>query len=350
MHEKSGDFGDVKVEERWCPREVVNAVRDRGHWPGIRLLAGVTSAPVLRADLTILEQPGYDTAAALLYAPSREYPRVPEAPSTDDVTRALDVLRAPFAEFPFVAAEDRAALLAYLLTLAARPAIRGPVPMTGISARVPGTGKTLLVDSATWAMTGHLPDKLMVPGGRSSDADAEWRKRIATLALEGPRAVLIDNVPDGAMLQSSALAAALTAQELTERLLATNRTVRVPHRIVWTFSGNNVTVAADLARRCLSIDLDAKVEDPHLRSTFRFGNLLLHVRDEHPRLLTAALTLLRGFAVAGCPKHGLPALGMFEAWDALIRSCVIWATGVDPLDTQDRLRGGNPETGNLGRC
>lgn len=348
MHQKLGDFGDVKVEERWCPREVVNAVRDRGHWPGLRVLAGVTSAPVLRADLTILEQPGYDAATALLYAPSREYPLVPEKPSTDEIIRALDVLRVPFADFPILTPADHSALLAYLLTLAARPAIRGPVPMTGVTARVPGTGKTLLVDSATLAMTGHLPDKLMMPGGRSNDADAEWRKRIATLALEGSRAALIDNVPDGAMLQSSALASALTTEELTERLLATNRTVRVPHRIVWTFSGNNVTVAADLARRSLSIDLDAKIEDPHLRSTFRIESLLQHVREDHPPLLTAALTILRGFAVAGCPKHGSPALGMFEGWDALIRSCVIWATGADPLNTQKRLRGESPETCNLG--
>lgn len=348
MYEWETESGETRGEERWCPREIVNAVRDRGEWPGLRELSGVTSAPVLRADLTVLNQSGYDNTTGLLYVPSCEYQPVPESPSSDDVARAVAELRVPFADFPIVGPADHAALLAYILTLAARPAIRGGVPMTGITARVPGTGKTLLVDSATLAMTGHLPDKLMVPGGRSSDADAEWRKRIATLAMEGARAVLIDNVADGAMLQSSALAAALTAEELTERLLATNRTVRVPHRIAWTFSGNNVTVAADLARRSLSIALDAKVEDPHLRSAFRIENLLQHVRDEHPRLLVAALTILRGFAVAGCPKHGGPMLGMFEAWDELIRACVIWAINEDPVDTQARLRGESPETGNLG--
>lgn len=348
MHEKVNDFGDVKTEERWCPREVVHALRDRGHWPGIRLLKGVSTAPVLRADLTILDKPGYDAATALLYLPGRDYPQVPETPSIDDVAAALDELLEPFADFPFAEEADRATLLAYLLTLAARPAIDGPVPMFGVTARVPGTGKTLLVDSATLAMTGHLPDKLMVPGGRSGDADAEWRKRIATLALEGPRAVLIDNVPDGVMLDSAALATALTADELTERILGTNRTVRVPLRFVWTYSGNNVSTAPDLARRCLSIDLDAQVEDPHLRGTFRVDNLLEYVRTHHPRLLSSALTIWRGFATAGCPKHGLPALGMFEAWDARARACVIWVTKVDPLETQRRLRGENPETASLG--
>jgi len=123
-----------------------------------------------------------------------------------------------------------------------------------------------------------------------------------------------------------------------------SRTVRVAHRVVWTFSGNNVSVASDLARRCIRIDLDANVEAPHLRDGFEIGNLLRYVSDEHPRLLTSALTILRGFAAAGCPQHGGPALGMFEGWDELIRSCVIWATGNDPVETQHQLRGESPES------
>lgn len=347
MHEKETDNGTTRVEERWCPKEVVNAVRDKGSWPGLRTLVGVTGAPILRPNLTVLDSQGYDQDTGLLYLPSCKYPPVPMAPTRREAETATDVLLAPFADFPIVSPASRSALLAYLLTLAGRPAIGGHVPMTGVTARVPGTGKTLLVDCATVAMTGHLPDKLMVPGGRQGDADAEWRKRIVTLAIEGSRAVLIDNVPDGATLQSSCLALSLTAAEVTDRLLATNRSARVPHRIVWTYTGNNVSLAADLARRSLGVDLDAKVEDPHLRSSFRIANLVQHVRDNHPTLLTAGLTVLRGFAEAGCPQHDRPKLGMFEDWDSLIRACVIWLTGDDPVDTQLRLRGESPENEGL---
>lgn len=337
----------VTVQECWAPREVVEAVINRGEWPGIRLLQGVTTAPVLRADGSILDLPGYDEVSQLLYAPRRDYPRIPQEPSAGEVNEALDTIMKPFEDFPFVSPEDRAAVLAFMLTIAGRPAIDGPVPMTAAIAHAAGSGKTLFIEAATTAMTGFGPDKLMVPGGRASDGDAEWRKRIATLCMEAPRVVTIDNLPDGGTLQVPALAAALSSDILTERLLGTNRSVRVAHRAVWALSGNNITLAADLARRSLSVFLDAGVEDPHLRSGFRISNLMRHVSDHHPSLLTAALTILRGFVVAGRPQHGGAQLGMFESWDELIRSCVIWGIGQDPLVTQERLRGQSPETAGL---
>jgi hypothetical protein len=340
--------GNLKVRERWCPREVVDALLQRGCWPSIRPLQGVTTAPVLRVDGTILSAPGYDAATQLLYAPSCAYPPVSWEPSTAEIGDALEALTTPFEDFPSESPADRAALLSFMLTIAARAAIDGPVPMTVVTSPTPGTGKTLLIEAATTAMTGHSPDKLMVPGGRASDADAEWRKRIATIAMESPRAVLIDNLPNGGTLQTPALASALTSTEVADRLLGQNRIVHVPHRVVWCATGNNVTVDTDLARRSLSIRLDARVESPHLRDRFRISNLLEYVCAEHPRMLTSALTVLRGFAVAGRPQHSGATLGMFEAWDRLIRSCVVWALSTDPLATQDRLRGQSPETSTLG--
>jgi len=334
--------------EQYAPLAIVDAIMQRGDWPGIRPLDGVTTAPVFREDGTILSEPGYDATTRLLYAPKRDYPPVPTDPSPHEVNVALETLTDPFEDFPTAEPADRAALLALLLTIAARAAIAGPVPLTVVTAHTPGSGKTLAIDASTIAMTGHQPDKLMVAGGRAADADAEMRKRIVTFAMEASRVVLIDNAPDGAMVASPALAAALTSDELTERLLTTNRRVCVPHRIIWCVTGNNITLASDLARRSLSILLDAKVEDPHLRTGFKIPNLLEHVQREHPRLLVAALTILRGFHYAGRPQHGGPALGMFESWDHLVRACVCWATGHDPVTTQERLRGQSPETETLG--
>ena len=348
IHQHCDRQGTIRERERWCPREVVDALSQRGEWRGIRNLIGVTSAPVLRADGTILNAPGYDTSTQVFYAPTREYPPVPSEPSDAELNAAIETLYAPFEDFPTEGPADRAATLAFMLSIAARTATDGPVPLTVVMSPTPGTGKTLIIDAATTAMTGYAPDKVMVPGGRASDADAEWRKRIATVAMEASRVVLIDNLPDGGTLQVPALAAALTADELTERLLGQNRSVRVPHRIIWAVTGNNVAVAADLARRSLSVLIDAQVEDPHLRGGFRIPALIEHVRKEHPSLLVAALTVLRAFVVAGRPQHGGALLGMFEAWDRLVRSSVVWATGHDPLATQERLRGHSPENAALG--
>lgn len=343
LHESKTRSGKTKVEERWCPSELVKAVLGQGAWEGVRRIVGVVVAPTVRPDLSVLCEPGYDPDTQLFYAPRTTYPSISSAPGEDEARKAVRRLLAPFDQFPLVSDADRAVLLSYLLTIAARSAIEGPVPMFCVRARMPGTGKTLLVDAATMAVTGSAPHKVLVPGGRSADAEAEWRKRITSCAMESIAAVTVDNVPDGAMLASPGLAAALTAETVSDRLLGANEMVRVPHRIVWSLTGNNISVAADLVRRCLALDLDAEVEDPHLRSDFRIRGLMEHVRARHPELCALALTVLLGFKVAGRPQHGQPLLGSFEQWDQLIRACVIWAIGIDPLETQSRLQVESPE-------
>jgi hypothetical protein len=78
------------------------------------------------------------------------------------------------------------------------------------------------------------------------------------------------------------------------------------------------------------IDLDPKVEHPEDRK-FKRADLIGYVQENRPRLVAAALTVLRAFVVAGWPAHGQPPKGSFEAWDQLVRSAIIWAGGADPL-------------------
>ena len=165
------------------------------------------------------------------------------------------------------------------------------------------------------------------------------RKRITTLVLEAPRVALIDNIPDGATFESKAFSALLTTSVWTDRILGKSEKVSLPHSIVWMSTGCNYRLWGDLARRSLSIVIDPGVGDPH-RTSFERGDLVGYVREQHPKLLAAALTVLRGYVVADRPRHSLPPLGKFEAWDQLIRGAVIWVTSlagktVDPLARVD---------------
>jgi hypothetical protein len=347
IREKKNKNGDVIRREEWCPRPVVEAVRDRAIWPGIRPLLGVVTAPTLRQDGSVLDRPGYDESTGLIYQPACAYPAVPERPAEAAVAEAYRTLLAPFREFPLSTPADEAAIAALMLQIACRFAIPGPVPLTAVIAPEFGSGKTLLAHAATRAVTGHGPDEMPPVGGRRSDGEAEMRKRITTLVMEAPRVALLDNVPDGSTLESPSLAALLTCLEWTDRVLGVNRKVTLPHRVVWVATGNNIRLAGDLGRRALSIQIEPGVERPSLR-TFEVGDLLEHVRSEHPRLLVAALTVVRGFHVAGRPGHGRPALGMFAGWDELIRGAVVWSHRLaggeaDPLDSQGRLVGEAPD-------
>jgi len=347
IREKKNRQGDVVRLEEWCPRPIVEAMRDRANWPGVRPLLGVVTAPIMRHDGSVLDRPGYDAKTALIYEPAREYPAVPERPSDAEVAGAYRAILAPFREFPLPTPADEATVAALMLQIACRYAIAGPVPMMAVIAPEFGSGKTLLGRAATHAMTGHGPDEMPPVGGRRADGESEMRKRLTTVVMEAPRVALLDNVPDGSTLESPSFAALLTCGSWTDRVLGVNRQVTLPHRVVWVVTGNNIKLAGDLARRSLSIQIEPGVERPSLRE-FVQGELLEQVGAEHPQLLVAALTVMRGFHVAGRPGHGRPALGMFTAWDALIRAAVMWAHRLaggeaDPLDTQARLVGEAPD-------
>jgi hypothetical protein len=334
LHRRSGETVEAHALP---PAWVGETLLARGEWP-FPYLAGIVAAPTLRPDGSLLDRPGYDAAARLLYLPDREYPPVPARPSLQDARRALEELLDPIADFPFVAECDIAAAFACLLTMVARHAIRGPVPMFVCSATTRGSGKTLLMDALATLGTGRSAAK-MPP----SSEEEETRKRVLTVTMAGDPAILLDNVEG--TLGSAALAGILTAWPTwRDRVLGESRAVEVPARAVWLATGNNLGFRGDLGRRVVPIDLDPRAEHPEDRcgpregETWRHEDLRAHVERERPRLLVAALTVLRAYVLAGRPRHGGRPYGSYEAWDGLIRGALVWAGAADPNLGRERLR------------
>jgi len=311
------------------PALIATQILARTEWR-LPYLEAVTETPTLREDGTILDQPGYDDVTRLVFEPapgSSAYPAIPDCPTQSDVDRAVEALLAPVVDFPFVSTTDRAAYLAAVLTLNARNIISGPTPMFPVRSPTPGTGKGLLASVIGNIGTGRDPAVM------SMVEPDELRKRITALAVAGTPLVLLDDVSGS--LGSDVLAAALTATWWEDRLLGQTEMVRLPLRIVWLATGNNLGFQRTLGRRVVPIDLDAKVEHPEDRTAFRHPDLIGFVRDIRPQLVAAALTILRGFVVAGRPAHGKAKLGSFERWDDLIRSAIIWAGLDDPAAADD---------------
>jgi hypothetical protein len=96
----------------------------------------------------------------------------------------------------------------------------------------------------------------------------------------------------------------------------------------------------------LRIDLQP-TEDSAARR-FEIPDLMAHVIHEHPRLVADALTLLKRYIALGSPKHGAAPLGSFEAWDALVRGCVVWAMQTDPVASIHSARQADPQREALG--
>jgi len=313
------------------PGWVASMLLARGEWPELPALDGVTGSPVLRADGTIHASRAYDRVTRIYFDPGKtSYPRIKAKATRRDAVRAIDDLLSPFCDFPFVAESDRSAVAALILSIIGRGAIDGCVPMYGIGAPTPGTGKGLLVDVAALIATGRVSPK-MAPA-----PDDEMRKRLLTYAIAGDPIVTIDNV--SVPLGGASLAMALTAGVVTDRVLGRSEKRTVPLRAVFTATGNNLQYKGDLGRRVVPIDLDPRCEHPEDRQTWRHSDLVSYVRRQRPRLVVAALTLLRAYTLAGRPAHGKPPKGSFEAWDRLVRGCILWVGAADPLGGVSRIR------------
>ena len=309
------------------PENVISAILARGEWGGIRPLVSVATCPQLRPDGSILQRHGYDEETGILYWPSDAFPDVAENPGLDDARGALEAIREVVCDFPFARPEHESAWIAGLLTMLARPAIDGPVPMFAVDATTRGTGKSRLVDAASTIALGHHCARTSMP-----EDDDEMRKRITLLVLDGDPSVCLDNIV--APLAMPSLDAVLTSMTWKDRLLGKNANVTAPHRIVWWATGNNLVMGGDISRRALHIRLESSLENPEERSGFAHPNLLQWVAGERRRLVVSGLTLMRAYMLAvaaGTARYEGGLWGSFEEWSRIICGALAWAGAADPL-------------------
>ena len=313
------------------PTTCVQAVAARGQWMGLRALEGIVDCPMLRPDGSVIEEPGYDEATGVIYTPSQKYPAVPKSPTHADAVKAIALLADLFCDFPFRTPAHASAAIAALLTPLAVYAFGGPKPLFLFDANTAGAGKGKCVSIISEVVAGR-PIAVMAP----VEDDAEQRKRITALAIEGATLVLIDNIVGNR--GGPSMDAALTATEWSDRILGSSTTVKLPLAITWYATGNNVALIGDMQRRVLHVRLESPEANPEDRVGFRHENVEAYARAHRAELVTAALTVLRAYVLAGRPRHGLAPWGSFSGWSDLIRGAIVWAGHADPAETRQELR------------
>ena len=293
-----------------------------GMWK-LRPLAGVVSAPTLRADGSILQTPGYDPQTQIIYNPEGvEYPVIPENPTKDDALRALAVLAEPIAKFPFIDETARAAMLTAMLTACIRRSLPA-APAFALDAPTQGTGKGKLQSILAALAEGHKATPIS-----AADGEAELEKRIDSELLCGAPILSIDNVV--VPLGNDKLATILTEPIVACRVLGKSKTPRTPTGALVTITGNNLVILSELGRRTIRIRIDSAMEKPWDRQ-FDFDPVELVLRDR-ARYVTAALIILRAHHVAGRPAPG-GAFGSFETWYAWIVGALAWLGCENPKQT-----------------
>ena len=311
-----------------CPDKLAEKLYSLPEWPGMRPLEAIVSAPYLREDGTLCETPGYDAGSCAIYQPSETFQPVPAAPTPEDCDAALELLMAPFEEFPFADPMFRSAFLAHVLSEVARLAI-DTCPMFWYTAPDAGTGKSLLSDMACYIVRGHAPARRIWPG----DED-EMRKQLFAAMITGDRSLTFDNVPRGHKLRDPGLCAVLTSEWWEDRVLGKSLNRRARNRMVIVATGNNVTPVSDMARRSLVIRLVDESGDMKARR-FKIADLRAYVLEHRAELLVAALTILRGYQLHGAAYDYPVTLPSFERWSQHVRNPLLWLGLPDPVETQD---------------
>jgi hypothetical protein len=283
--------------------------------PPFPVLSRIVEVPVFAPDGSLQTAPGYHPAGQTYYspAPGLAIPDVPPSPSAAEVARAKALIEETICDFPFVEEADRAHAVALMVLPFVRDMIAGATPNHLIEAPAPGSGKGLLADAVLMPSVGQHVGVISV-----SRDDDEMRKRLTSELRKGPSAILLDNI--NVQLDSAALAVALTALTWDDRVLGKSEMVSLSVRCAWVTTANNPTMSTEIARRCVRIRLDPKVDRPWRRQSdqFKHAELRQWVREQRNQLVWSILVLVQSWIAAGRPAASARPLGSYEGWARVI--------------------------------
>ncbi|TXH12060.1 MAG: hypothetical protein E6R03_13610 [Hyphomicrobiaceae bacterium] len=353
-----GDLVDVRL-----PKDISSMYLDsRALWQ-LPPLNGFSSSPMMSDDGEIRSASGYDvpTGLWLVNVPDLSC-IVPLRPSRDQAEAALRRLRARLATFCFADAEtikpndarptsvnldrppgaDESAALCALMTAVARPSLDTAPAILVRSAAISGagTGKGLLCRVISSIAYGRKISAVTI-----GETSQEFEKRLSAELMSGHPVVFLDNV-NNRSVRSNLLAAAITESPARVRKLGTSEMIAINNRCLILITGNGVTVAEDLVRRTLLVELDARNAAPESR-TFT-DDILKDTAEQRDELLAAVLTIWRWSRQDELPK-GVSA-GSFHTWARWCRDPLLALGCRDPILRQREMKEIDPEREHLTRA
>ena len=332
-------INDYKVID--CPANIATTLESGTDDFTFRPLTALANAPFLRVDGSICDSPGYDVDTGIYYAPNLVFPQISPNPSWQEARDALDLISNLVKQFPFANALSRSVFLSDVLTAIARPTLpKSPVIL--YNATMAGSGKTLMASVANLIAYGHATTHPW-PGIN----EEELKKVFTSVLIAGDPVVVFDNLPNGAMIKSAALSQFATSDDYADRKLGVSERVKFRNRTRVVLTGNNITLASDNARRTLVCDLQLEVESIKDRVIdFEYPSLALHIKQNRPLYIAAALTILKAYAVHDDPLMLSP-LDSFEDWSWRVREALVWLGEEDPVGAVNYENDGSGEIANV---
>jgi hypothetical protein len=303
-----------------------------GEWK-LSVLTRIIECPALRSDGSILDEPGYDEKTGLYFCQGKTaFEKINPNVNKDDAYQALEILKKPIKDFPFVTDSDRSVAIAAVLTAITRQSLRS-APLFGFTAPTMGSGKSLLAEIISLIATGRLP--AMMPQSKDPDED---RKKILSFLMAGDPLILIDNCEKP--ISGGSLCSILTQEYYQDRILSVNKMARVNTAVTIIATGNNLQFMGDMTTRALLCTIDPGMEKPEER---QFDiNIYELISKNRALYVNAALSILKAFWNAKKPKQDIKPYGRFEQWSDLIRSALVWLGQDDPCNTRLKIDANDP--------
>lgn len=308
------------------PDTLVQRLLGRVDYPGVGQVVAAVPLPCCRRDGSVVSEAGLDESTGLYLL--KDAARPTAILDTEGVRAAAARLWAPLAEFPYASAVSRGVAMAAVLTAVCRVSLP-TAPAFLVNAQAAGTGKTLLSRALAIAATGDGAILAM------PEDPPEQHKAIMSALLEGPRALLYDNL-NGILKDTSTLCSVMTAPVFKARGLGSLTQLSVSNRALWVLNGNNLGIRGDAVRRILSVQLNSSERPETEQHSFCplqwIGGQLETYRQD-------ALDILATFAAVGTVRAGMSGYASFDDWNRLVRACVLWLidTGTAPVELDDPL-------------
>lgn len=334
---RTNQWKAIDPHERYC-RTLV----ELGEYKRFNVLKGLARQPYFRPDGSLSVLPGYDPQTCLFGVFDANEFNVPCEPTEAEAKECLKVLGGLLDEFAFSRPQDRSAALAAMLTAAIRPSL-DKAPMFHVRAPQIASGKSFLCELIGVLATPEQGSPVGFPGGNE-----ECEKLLLAQLARSPAVIEFDNLTTDLKAHKS-LCTALTSERMEGRKLGSNKVFKINTRALFLSSGNNVGPVADMTRRCVTIDLAPPFETPAIR-TFSRPHLMRDARASRGALVSAALTVIRAWIVAGSPKTECKPLASFPQWSDWCRQPLLWLGEPDPASSTFEEMASDPERELLGRA
>ncbi|MCF8209062.1 MAG: RepB family DNA primase [Rhodoferax sp.] len=322
------------------PARHVTVLFDSESYQHLDALTGIARQPHLRRDGSIVRNAGFDAATGLFGVFDARQFDVPDRPTKLQAQAALQTFLELLGEFEFSAPIDQAAAVAGILTAAIRQSLPA-APMFHYKAPQIASGKSYLQTITSAIASPGAPAAIAFPNN-----DEECQKLLLATLLSAPAAIAFDNLTTD-LIPFKSLCSALTEEHLTGRILGLSKTATVGTRALFLSSGNNVDAVRDMARRCITVTLDPKVETPATRE-FK-SDPLATIKADRAKYVSLALTIVRAWIASGESEIPCKSLASYLQWTAWVRQPLLWLGMPDPATRVFEQLAQDPDREVLGR-